>query len=60
MSALKPLRSRFTHLEWPDCSPDDPHSDYVEPTEYSVSLKELIADRHNGTGDLPDFHPRSD
>jgi len=60
MSALKLLRNRFTHLEWPECSPEDPYRDYVEPNEYTVSLKELIADQYNGIGDLPDFTPRGD
>lgn len=59
MSALKPLRNRFTHLKWPDCSPDDPYSDYVEPTEYTASLKELITERHNGICSLPDFRSKS-
>ena len=57
LSALKSLRSRFTYLEWPDCLPDDPLHDTMEPTEYTASLKELISDRHHGVGELPDFHP---
>lgn len=57
LSALKSLRSRFTYLEWPDCLPDDPLHDTMEPTEYTASLKELISDRHNGIGVLPEFHP---
>lgn len=57
MSVLKSLRNRFTHLEWPDCLPDDPLHDSMEPTEYTASLKELISDRHKGGGELPDFHP---
>ena len=57
LSALKSLRSRFTHLEWPDCLPDDPLHDAMEPTEYTASLKELISDRRNGIGVLPDFRP---
>lgn len=57
MSALKSLRSRFTHLEWPDCLPDDPLHDAMEPTEYTASLKELISDRRNGIDVLPDFRP---
>ena len=57
MSVLKSLRNRFTHLEWPDCLPDDPLHDSMEPTEYTASLKELISDRRNGIGVLPDFRP---
>lgn len=57
LSALKSLRGRFTHLEWPDCLPDDLLHDAMEPTEYTASLKELISDRRNGIGVLPDFHP---
>ena len=57
LSALKSLRSRFTYLEWPDCLPDDPLHDTMEPTEYTASLKELISDRHNGIGVLSEFHP---
>lgn len=57
LSALKSLRGRFTHLEWPDCLTDDPLHDVMEPTEYTASLKELISDRRNGIGVLPDFHP---
>lgn len=60
LSTLKSLRNRFTHLEWPDCNPDDPLHDAMEPTEHTVSLKELISDRRNGIGVLPDFHPGED
>ena len=57
LSALKSLRNHFTHLEWPDCPPDAPLHDAMEPTEYTASLNELIADRRNGIGVLPDFRP---
>ena len=57
LSALKSLRNHFTHLEWPDCPPDAPLHYAMEPTEYTASLKELIADRRNGIGVLPDFRP---
>lgn len=59
LSALKPLRNRFTHLEWPEESFDYPYLD-PEPNEYTVSLKELITDRRYGVGSLPDFTSKGD
>lgn len=59
LSALKPLRDKYPHLEWPEDSFDHPYLD-PEPNEYTVSLKELTADHHHGIGQLPDFTPTNE
>lgn len=59
LSALKPLRDKFTYVEWTAGSFDHPYLD-PEPNEYTVSLKELTADRHHSIGQLPDFTPQNE
>lgn len=59
LSALKPLRDKFTYVEWTAGSFDHPYLD-PEPNEYTVSLKELTADRHHGIGQLPNFTPENE
>jgi hypothetical protein len=59
LSALKPLREKFTYLEWPAGSFDHPYLD-PEPNEYTVSLKEVTADRYHDIGQLPDFTPKNE
>lgn len=59
LSALKPLRNKFTHVEWPEDLLDDSYLDPA-PNEYTVSLKTLTADRQRGIGALPDFTPKNE
>lgn len=59
LSALKPLRDKFTYVEWTAGSFDHPYLD-PEPYEYMVSLKELAVDGHYGIAQLPNFIPKSE
>lgn len=59
LSALKPLREKFTFLECPAGLFDHPYLD-PEPNEYTVSLKEMTADRYQGIGQLPDFTQKNE
>ncbi|WP_239896273.1 hypothetical protein [Laribacter hongkongensis] len=59
LSAMKPLRGKFTHLEWPaECVN---HPDYEpEPNEYTVNLHGMTWEWSSSFERLPQFGPKNE